>query len=170
MHEAFVLFAVADPLFLHLRKAKDLIKRLLAKKMYEEDDDFPGDEEEYYFYVHQGGKFRKDSKTTEKVGMKIMDKKLDEEFGEALIAETGPLAAGSMAAPSGMHEDGHKSLMEALGSQTKKPKAPKAGGNKAEPEQVIPKEPWELPGPYFWTWVLCCSCVGQYLLVMLFHI
>ena len=126
-----------------MRKAADLIQRLHAKKLFEEDEDFPGDPEEFYYYVHAGGKVRKDTKTSEKTKMTIKDKKPDKELGEALVSEAGPLGAGALPAPGGMHEDGQKALMESMHGEVKKSKPPKPN-RETEAEPVEPQELWEL--------------------------
>ena len=125
------------------RKAKKLIDNLTKKKMYEEDEDFPGDQEEFYFFVHQGGKVRKDNKTTERVGMRVDDVNPDKELGEALLGEGGALAAGALPALEGMHEEGTRNLLDAMHKEgVGKAKTPKRQEDK-EAEKVEPKEPWE---------------------------
>ncbi|CAE7833246.1 unnamed protein product, partial [Symbiodinium necroappetens] len=125
-------------------KAKALIDRLLKKKMYEEDEDFPGDEEEYFFYVSGGAKMRRESKTTESLGLKVKDNAPDKGLVDALTGEGGLLASGALPTMEGMNEEGSKNLLNAMVKDgVAKPKPAKTR-TEEDVEKLAPKEPWEL--------------------------
>ena len=129
------------------------MKKLTAKQMYHEDEDFPGDPEEFFFYVGQGAKVRKESKTADKMAMRVQDDNPDKELGDALLSENGLLASGSMANPVGVSDEGAKNLLDTMATEgVKKTKAPKPKDDQEEKEPVVPKESWESFGGQLDSW------------------